>query len=35
LKDKKEVLVNEVSPQIARGMGDNHNKQGNRNQGVP
>jgi len=22
LKDKKEVLVNEVSPQIARGLGD-------------
>ncbi len=33
LKDKKEVLVNDVCPQIARGMGDNHNKQGNRNQG--
>jgi hypothetical protein len=26
LKDKKKGLVNEISPQIARGMGDNHSK---------
>ncbi len=33
LKDKKEVLVNEVSPQARRGTNGNHEKQGNQNQG--
>jgi hypothetical protein len=33
LKDKKEVLVNEVLLQVGRGMGGNHGKQRNQNQG--
>jgi hypothetical protein len=33
LKDKKKVLVNEVSPQAGRGMNGNHGKQRNQNQG--